>query len=334
MKQVRIAGGAAEVVEVADPRIREDYVLVKVQVAPMCTEFKAVKGGWEDLNPGHEAAGEVVEVARPGRVKPGDRVVVMPQYPCGKCELCRSGDYIHCEHNPDPLKICGSRTGRATYAQYVIKPDWLLIPIPDDMSYEHASMACCGLGPTFGAMQLIDVRASDTVLITGAGPVGLGGIVNARYRGARVIVAEGNPYRAKLARELGAEAVVDPVDPGAADRVRDLTGGRGVDKAVEASGTAASKDLVVRGTRRKGRIAIPGWEGQLNVGDLITKGLEVHGVWHWNLNDTAGIMRVIRDNGPAIDRLVTHSFPIERVREAFALQASGNCGKVLVYPWR
>src|SRR3972149_3597995 len=67
-----------------------------------------------------------------------------PQYPCGKCSLCLAGEYIHCQHCVDPLALCGSTTGTATYAQYCIKQDWLLIPIPAGMSYDDASMACCG----------------------------------------------------------------------------------------------------------------------------------------------------------------------------------------------
>jgi len=95
-----------------------------------------------------------------------------------------------------------SHDGSATMAQYLVKPDWLLIPIPDDVSYDHAGMACCGLGPTFGAFNSMKVDRFDTVLITGLGPVGLGGIVNARYRGARVIGVESNPWRAQRACEL------------------------------------------------------------------------------------------------------------------------------------
>src|ERR1051326_1036994 len=84
-------------VEVPDPQPKEDWAVVKVHVAPMCTEYKSFVSGQKVEQLGHEAAGEVVAVAQPGRVRLGDRVVVMPVYPCGKCPLCISGDYIHCE---------------------------------------------------------------------------------------------------------------------------------------------------------------------------------------------------------------------------------------------
>jgi len=135
-------------------------------------------------------------------------VVVMPQYPCGKCPLCISGEFTHCENIYDFAKFVGSPEGSATMAQYLLKPSWLLPPIPEGVSYEYASLALCVLGPTFGAFDLMNVNSFNTVLITGAGPVGLGGIINARFRGARVIVAEFHPWRVKKAKELGAEAVI------------------------------------------------------------------------------------------------------------------------------
>jgi L-iditol 2-dehydrogenase len=220
MKVVSITGPRqAALVEKPMPVIKEDFALIKIEVAPMCTEYKAYANGWTGDNLGHEAAGEVVEVAQPGRVKVGDRVVVMPQYPCGKCALCQAGDYIHCEHTVNPLEICESPNGTATYAQYMIKQDWLLVPIPDEMSYDHAAMACCGLGPTFGAMQRMHVDAFDTLLVTGLGPVGLGAVINGLYRGAKVIAVESHPYRARLARELGVMAVINPEDPDALKQV-------------------------------------------------------------------------------------------------------------------
>ena len=82
------------------------------------------------------------------------------------------GAYIHCQNGVNPLDMCGCEAGTSTCAQYCIEQDWLLLPIPAGVSYDHAGMACCGIGPTFGAMQTIGVGAFETVLVTGAGPVG------------------------------------------------------------------------------------------------------------------------------------------------------------------
>src|SRR5437763_2261874 len=230
----------AALADVPEPRAAADWVVVKVHVAPMCTEYKAFLSGQRAEFLGHEAAGEVVEVAQPGRVRVGDRVVVMPLYACGACELCVSGDYIHCEQALSVERVTGSPEGSATIAQYLVKPDWMLPPIPDDLSYEQASLACCALGPSFGAFDRMSVDAFDTVLITGAGPVGLGAVVNAVYRGARALVVESLPYRAARAMELGAEAVFTPGEA-ALGEIRERTGGRGVDAALDCSGTVAAQ---------------------------------------------------------------------------------------------
>jgi hypothetical protein len=108
---------------------------------------------------------------------------------------------------------------------------WLLPKIPDGVSYEMASLACCGLGPSFGAMQAMQVSCFDTILITGLGPVGLGAIVNASYRGARIIAVESVPWRVQRAHKMGVEHVLDPFDEGTFGRIMELTGGVGVDCA-------------------------------------------------------------------------------------------------------
>ncbi len=336
MNVAAITGGRqAWLVEREKPAAHGPFAVVRVRVAPMCTEYKAYRDGQESDRLGHEAAGEVVEVAQEGPVSVGDRVVVMPQYPCGKCELCLAGEFIHCEHNVDVHAVTGNETGRATMAEYVIKQHHLLVPIPDGMSYEHASMACCGLGPTFGAMERMRVDAFDTVLIVGLGPVGLGGVINGAYRGARVIGVETNAYRAELARELGAEVVIDPAEEQAAARLKELTAGRGVDCGIDCTGVPAGQLLLLDAAKRKGRTAMVGEGGDVTINvaaHLLRKGLVVHGVWHYNLGLAPKLMRMIARLGPKLDRLITHSFPLEKLAEAFELQLTGQCGKVLLKP--
>lgn len=315
------------------PKVKDNYALVKIHVAPMCTEYKAYQNGWISDALGHEAVGEVVEIAQPGRVKVGDRVVVMPQFPCGKCELCQSGDYIYCEHNENPLEICGSETGTATYAQYCIKQDWLLLPIPDDMAFEHASMACCGLGPAFGAMQRMNVTAYDTVVVVGLGPVGLGAVINSVYRGAKVIGVDPHPYRSKLALDIGAHAVVNPEDPDALKQIRNLTKGQGSDQSIDCTAVPAAQKLAIEVTRRRGQVAFIGWGGHVELDNMIPQGLTLHGVWHWNLAAASKFMRMIASCRDLIDKQITHTFPMSKVQQAWNLQISGNCGKVLLKPW-
>ena len=337
MKKAVILGERqAALVDAPDPRPKEDWALVKVHATPMCTEYKTFVGGHKAEFLGHEAVGEVVEVAQPCKVKPGDRVVVQPQYPCGKCALCIAGDYIHCQHVVNFAEFTGSREGSATYAQYVLKPSWILSPIPDGVSYERAGLALCALGPSFGAFHAMGVSAFDTVLVTGLGPVGLGGVVNARFRGARVIGVDAVPYRAERAHAMGAAAVLDPTDADLVRKIHDLTGGRGVDCALDCSGTVAAERTCLDATRRKGKVAYVGECGSdfpIHVSpDLIRTGIAIYGSWHYNLNLFPLIMKVIQES-PLIDLLISHVLPMSAIQEAFEISASHKTAKIILKPW-
>lgn len=335
MKAVRIAGPSqAELIDLPDPQAQEDWVVVKITVAPMCTEYKQWQKGGVGFGLGHEAAGEVVDVARPRSVKVGDRVVVMPLNPCGVCDLCRAGDYIHCQHGRNMQAETGYEGRGGTYAQYIIKPHRTLVKVPDDLTLEHASMACCGLGPTFGAMERMLITAHDVVVICGLGPVGLGGVVNGVFRGATVIGVESHPYRIAMAKELGAHLVVHPEE--AAEAIADLTEGRGADCGIDCAGAPAAQRLLIDCVRRRGQVAFVGEAGELTVNvsqDLIRKGLTLHGQWHYNLALASRMLRMIRAVGSQLDRQISHRYPMSQVQRAFELQAIGQCGKIVLDPW-
>ena len=322
--------------DVPDPQAQGEWVVVKILSAPMCTEYKAYKAGRGMSSMGHEAAGEVVAVDQSSLVRVGDRVAVMPQTSCGVCDLCLAGEYIHCQDQPKPEELGIYEHGTGTYAQYVVKQDRFLVPLPDDISFDHGSMACCGLGPTFGAMQRMNVGSGETVMVTGMGPVGLGGIVNVLHRRARAIAVETIPYRRELALRLGATAAVDPTADGAHEQVMELTGGRGVDAAVDCSGVGAAQRFALDSLRRRGRMAFVGQGGEVPLQtsrDMISKGLALYGAWHYNRADASRLLGVIADSGELLDRQITHRLPMSSAQEAFELQISGETGKVILHPW-
>lgn len=313
--------------------------------APLCTEYSDYADGCQrieyqrgDEDPsclGHEAAGKVVEVARPGKVQVGDRVVAMPGFWCGTCHFCLSGSYIHCQNPIDPHTACHTEAGAAAYAEYCLKQDWLLLPIPDAMSYDHASMACCGLGPAWNAMQTMEVSEPDTILVSGLGPVGLGTVINAVYRGAKVIGIARNAYRSELARQLGAETVLNPDTDDVIAEIQARTDGLGASKSIETSGQPRYMDLLMQATRRQGHFAFVGESGNYTIkisDSMIRNGLHLHGIWHWNLAHAPDMMRMISDVSDSLDKLITHHFPFSQIEDAWRLQMSGNCGKVMVHP--
>ena len=335
MKRAAITGvRQAVLLDTPIPEPKEDWVLVKVHAVPLCTEYK----NWLTGNEygGHEAAGEVVKVAQPGKVKVGDRVVVMPGWPCGKCALCFAGEYIHCQNWYDHHEFSGLAHGGDTHVQYLLKQDWLLVPIPDGLSYELASLACCGVGPTFGAMENMNVGATDTVLITGGGPVGLGGVVNAKYRNAKAILVEPLPYRQQKAKELGADLVLDPSDPELRTKIMQFTDGRGVDAALETAGLVQAQRLCIDVTRRRGKISLIGeCSEDLTVkasADFIRKGISLMGQWHYNRNGAFKIMKMLAD-APVAEKLITHVLPMSKFQDAMEICADHHCGKIILQPW-
>lgn len=322
----------AEIHTVPVPDPRPGWALVKILAAPMCTEYKDWRDGRIAPGLGHEASGEVVDVSDCRRIAVGDRVVVHPLWACGSCELCDAGDYIYCEHQlleeGDPAD--------ATMAQFIRKPEWLLSPFPSTLSFDHAALACCALGPTFGAMERLGIRPSDVVLLTGMGPVGLGGVVNARYRGARCIAVESAPWRRAKAAELGADLVLDPNDPDIRPQIRAFTDGRGVDAAVDCSGAAQAHRLGVDMVRRRGSIA---WVGESAMDtpiqasrDLIGKGLRLIGNWHYHRSLFPAVIDVIRRSDRAAG-LISHALPLGDIQSAFRAIAAQETAKVILRPW-
>jgi threonine dehydrogenase-like Zn-dependent dehydrogenase len=327
------AQGTVEVLDQPQPKASGDLVVVKILVAPMCTEFKQRRGGVLSDAIGHEAAGVVVDAGSSRRFREGDRVAVMPLYACGLCEVCTSGDYMHCPNGRDVLAETGQEYGTGHYAQYVLKPDWMLVAIPDDISLVHGAMACCGLGPSFGAAERMRLDALDTFLVSGCGPVGLGGLIHGAVRGARTLAVETQPYRAELARRLGAERVLDPTAEDVVAEVHALTGGRGADAGLETSGAPAGAKTLASSIRRRGRMAVVAWAGDVVLPPLVPLGLEVSGVWHWNsLTSVHRMWTTVRKARPLLDILITHVMPLEDVSAAMDLQDAGECGKVLLLP--
>ncbi len=337
MKKTVILGERqAGLVEVPIPQPKQDWALVKVHASALCTEYKSYLVGRPLQLGGHEGVGEVAAVAQPGLVKPGERVVILPGFPCGKCPLCLVGDSVYCENNYDFEQFIGSKVGMGTFAQYTLAPDRRLLPIPDGVSYEHATLAIDGIGASFGAFQAIEIGVSDTLLVTGLGPVGLGAVVNARFRGTRVIGVEPVLWRKKRALEMGVEAVFDPGEADLVEKIQGLTGGRGVDCAVDCSGNLSSQRLCIDAVHRRGRVAFVGESNdELAVRaspDLIRKGLTLVGSWLYNLGDYPQVMQVIQQS-PLINLLVSHVLPMSRIQEGFDLLANGQCAKVVVKPW-
>ncbi len=297
----------------------------------MCTEFKERAQRLPTDRLGHEAMGIVIDAGSSTRVRSGDRVVVMPHFGCGACDLCLRGEHIYCRHQRDLRVELDLEAGLGAFADTVVRPDHILLPVPDDISDEHAALACCTLGPGLTAAERMSVGPGQTVLVSGCGPVGLGAIVQSADRGARVIAVSPNAYRAALARSVGAFEVLDPGSDDVVERVLELTSGSGVDAVIETSGAPFAVRTAVDCLRPLGQLAVVAWGAPVELGPPVPTGLTLHACWHWNHQVHADDMwATIRRSGPLLDAIVTHRFPLDRSADAMDQQDSGACGKILL----
>ncbi len=327
MKRLAMGGKKVWLEEAEDPRAEPGWAVVRTKAIPLCgSEKHAYYSEGENRWGGHEGTGVVEEIAEGSRLKVGDRVLISPQGGCEVCELCRGGNYIHC---PD------SYPGQSHSAELVKKREAILCILPDDVSFELGSMAGCALSPGFSSLERMGCGASDTVLVTGLGPVGLGAVTVGSYRGARVLAVEPVEFRRDLATDLGAEATFDPTTGDALEWVREQTGGRGVSLAVDCSGRAEAERLCIDAAAVLGKVCFCGENGgQIEVSpssDFIRKGLTLLGTWHMNLLDVPKVFRMLQRR-PEIEKLITHRFPFAQVQEAYDVFFSGQAGKVLLLP--
>jgi NADPH:quinone reductase-like Zn-dependent oxidoreductase len=183
---------------------------------------------------GFEIAGDVAAVGEGvSEVKPGDRVSPLFQIHCRECEWCLCGEHQHCEN----VRMLGVQSPGG-YAEYVAAPAWALIPLPESLSYEDAAAIQTTFSTVWHALATrARLEEGQWVLVNAAGSgVGTAGVQVAKLLGGRVIASAGSDFKLERARAYGAEAVVNYATEDFAARVRELTGGRGVDVVMESVG--------------------------------------------------------------------------------------------------
>lgn len=358
--------GVTAVREKPYPVITPGFVIVDVEIAPVCNEariFRDHQFEWHDSpeHLGHEGVGTIAEVMPGSRFAVGDRVIVFQGNSCQECFVCTQGlSPTHClgipyEGYDDGMapqdvtagllgieKVNGSDSGGFAMARYRIAPEHMVVKLPDNLAFEHAAAGNCTLGCTFTACEESGVRAGDVVLVGGIGFIGMGAVVNALYRGATVVVLGRNEYRMNICRDLGVEHIIDPDADDWLQQVHALTGGRqGVDVAIECSGAPYYLDRCFAGLRRYGHLHSQGFLGSGRyevsiLNDLMDRHISWSGGHDVRFRDRDGLLRMLGDPGVQrqVDRLTTHDFPMSAATEAFEVGLSKDCGKIYLRPGR
>src|SRR5580658_31741 len=272
------AAPGADIREVKIPAFGRRDVLVKVKVASICGTDLHIYN-WDrwaqnrihpPLIPGHEFGDEVTSV------KEGDFVSAEMHVACGKCLQCRTGEAHICQN----VKIIGVDADGA-FAEYVVIPETNIWKLDPAIPQEYASI----LDPLGNAVHtvLAGEIAAKSVAITGCGPIGLFSIAVAKAVGATSVFAiEVNEHRAKIAREMNADYVLNPAKEDVHAIVMEKTGGLGVDVVLEMAGHPDSIRTAFDIVRRGGRISLLGLTSKpisLNFSeDIIFKGITVQGI--------------------------------------------------------
>jgi len=328
-------------IEAPVPEPGHGQVLLKMKSSTICgSDIRAIyhehlgKGPekYQGVIAGHEPCGQIVAEG-PGlkRFKTGGRVIVYHISGCGVCNDCRRGYMISCtsEHR---AAYGWQRDGGM--AEYLLADEKDLVLLPDELSYTDGAQVACGFGTVYEGLEKIGVSGNDAVLVVGLGPVGLAALMLSKALGANLLIGvDLVQERLDLARELGLADHLLLAGPDNVAEIKALTGGHGVERAVDCSGSAPGRLTAIQAARKWGKIVFIGEGGEVAFSpspDIIHDQKTIYGSWVtsiWRMEDL--VERLVRW-GVHPEDLVTHRFPLDRADEAYALMAGGRCGKVAV----
>ena len=290
---------------------------------------------------GHEFVGEVVELGEDvTSVYPGEIVGAEGHITCGKCRNCLAGRRVLCANT---VGIGVQRDG--AFAEYIVMPAGNLWPhlTPREVSAETSrtfnstDLDVFAIFDPFGNAVHVATQyrlVAEDVLITGAGPIGLMAAIVARHIGARfVVITDVSDYRLELARKVGVTRAVDVRKTRLRDTQEELGMKEGFDVAFEMSGVPSATREMIDNMAHGGRIAmlgLPDHEFPIDWSQVVFKMLTVRGVYGRQIFETWYQMSVFVQSGLDISPVITHRFPYEQYREAFAVAHSGQCGKVVM----
>ena len=333
-------GGRVQSVKVEVPQPGPGQVLLKMKAASLCgSDLKYIyyehtdkTGGarYDDVIAGHEPSGQVVEVGE-GVLdfKEGDRVLVYHIQGCGYCDECRKGFFINCQ-NPERRAYGWQRDG--ALAEYMVADVSTCIHLPDFLTYEDGAMVSCGFGTAYQGLLRANVSGNDRVLVMGLGPVGQAVVMLAKGLGAETIGVDISAERMEMARKIGCDAVFEG-DEHAVGKIMDLTGGKGVEVAVDCSGSSIGRHRCLEAAAMWGRVVYLGEQGTVSFEPsplLLHKNLTLHGSWVTSVANMEKLVNFLARKKIHPNEIITHRFALKDTDEAYRVFATGKTGKVCV----
>ncbi|WP_373568306.1 MULTISPECIES: L-threonine 3-dehydrogenase [Marinifilum] len=321
--------------EVDIPEVGVNDVLVKIKKTAICgTDLHIYK--WDEwsqntIKPGmiigHEYVGEVAQVgAGVTGFEIGDRVTGEGHIACGHCRNCRRGRKHVCENTVGiGVNIDG------IFAEYASIPASNLMKMSDKIPDEMLAIMDPFGNATHTALSFPLI--GEDVLVTGAGLIGSMCVAVAKFAGARYVVAtETNPFRIELAKKMGADRVINPMEESLDDVIKEL-GMIGFDIGLECSGAPAAFNDMVGHMYNSGKISLLGIlpsQTTVNWTDIIFKSLQLKGIYGREMYETWYQMEQMLMSGLDLSPMITHRFKADEFQKGFEIMEKGDCGKVIL----
>jgi 2-desacetyl-2-hydroxyethyl bacteriochlorophyllide A dehydrogenase len=315
----------------ADPRAASGEVLVRVTAAGLCgTDYSIWTGDRAVAYPrvmGHEFLGTVEAVAPDvSRVRPGERVVVEPNFSCDRCPLCREGN----------RNLCLQRTAVGIdadggFAEIARVPGQCVWPIPAGLGDEDALLTE-PLAVVVRAVSRAAPGAGETAAVLGAGTLGLLALQVLRARGARVLVVSRTARRFELARALGAEATHEAGQGAPEMAARAFSGREGVDFVIETAGTTEAVSQALALARPGGRVVLTGLPHEptpVSFFTVVRREITISGSMIYQ-DEFPEAVRLLAQGSVRGRPLITHRFPLDAISEAFGAHRDPASIKVAI----
>jgi S-(hydroxymethyl)glutathione dehydrogenase/alcohol dehydrogenase len=341
-------------VEPKPPQGRQ--VVVKIGASGVChSDLSMARGQYPMRLPlvaGHEGAGVVVEVGPAvRRVKPGDRVVASFVPACGECWQCSRGSSFLCELPDEEVAFGrGSVAGHdlpvqrllGTMAEAMTVHEDYLVKVQTDLPDEQLALIGCGVTTGLGAsLWTARVKPGSKVAVFGAGGVGIAAIQGACIAGAAEIIAvDPAPAKKQMASAFGATHFVDPTDGDPVEQIRALTGGRGVDYAIEVVGVVEVMRQAYAAARRGGVVVYVGAlkaDATLNLpaNDLHYSAKTIIGCSNGSAqvrSDFAKIISLVETGRLDLGGMVSRRYPLEGINDAYDAMMAGEVVRSVLVP--
>ena len=345
---VLTAPNTLEIKEMPTPQPGPVDVLIKVNSCALCgSDVSLMAHPWPGqpsygtFIPGHEYSGVVAALGETvDEFKVGDRVAVEAHLGCGRCLNCRRGDYTSCLNYGNRAK--GHRANGFTtnggYAEYVVNHINTVHQVPDKIPLDEAALVTNAGCMVYGFESLGGLVAGDTVVVIGAGPLGLMATQVAKALGAdQVILLEALADRLKIGPQVGADLLVNVRETNPVDFVREHTKGLGADVVVDSSGAKEGPDLALHLCKRMGKVLMIGFPHDPVLADFNYMGINnihIYSVRGESRANCARALSLMRNGKINARPLITHDYPLTKINEGLQIFSArqGGAIKVLIKP--